>query len=337
MNLIFRNSLEKRLEDNGVRKAQVSIYENDGAWQVLWTEPQDSGEATQECWFEGAAWDGMLQTFRESLRLKLELGFTPLLRGYLENERQLLRVFGGTNMHRGRATHMLHYYSELHANPEVFQSLRQWRKEQSAKESRAAYIVATNQVLQMISAYLPRTIIELQQLPGFGENRSRLYGEAILAITANYDRTTEFPLHWVAEALDEAQFEDWLAAQKQRRDDQDMQKQLHQRKLLEAISEGGNLSSLQKQMSIRRSEIVQSVEELDKAGYDVDRLIEMELEAIAPEEMSRVSELFKQLGDRYLKPVLNKLYTEEELKGKDVNRIYEWMRLYRLKYRKQVV
>jgi hypothetical protein len=44
--------------------------------------------------------------------------------------------------------------------------------------------------------------------------------------------------------------------------------------------------------------------------------------------------LFTELGDKYLKPVLFKLYNEQQLKEKDVNKTYEWMRLVRLKHRK---
>jgi hypothetical protein len=80
-----------------------------------------------------------------------------------------------------------------------------------------------------------------------------------------------------------------------------------------------------------------AVEELAKEGYDVDAIIDVELGGVDQEEQLQVEQLFKQLGDRYLKPVLFKLYDEQQLKEKDVNKTYEWMRLLRLKHRKQTV
>jgi hypothetical protein len=327
MNLIFLNSLEKKVEDNRVTTAQVSICEQQGAWHVLWNEVKNDGELEQSSWFEGTQWDVMLQVFRDRLQEKIKEGYIPLLEGYGEAERTISA--------RGRETQMLYHYSELHRKDEVYNLLRQWRREEAIKEARAAFIIASNRILDMISAFLPQTLEELKQIPGFGENRSRTYGDAIIAITNGFQRETGFPLHWVNERVDMQQFELWLAEQRRIRQETEEVKLAGKRKLLEAIAQGEDLSSLEKLLTMKRRDILLAVEELAKEGYDVDAFIESELCSIDHEEQQQVQLLFAELGDRYLKPVLFKLYNEQQLKEKDVNKTYEWMRLLRLKHRKQ--
>jgi ribonuclease D len=238
---------------------------------------------------------------------------------------------------RSRETQLLYYYSELNRNDEAFNLLRQWRREEASKESRPVYIVASNRILDMLSAFLPQSLDELKQIPGFGDNRTRTYGEAIITLLKDFPRETAFPLHWVAEMVNMQQFELWLGEQKRVRQQTEEAKLAGKRKLLEAIAEGEDLSAIEIKLSMKRRDILLAVEELAKEGYDVDAFIDVELGAVDQEEQLQVEQLFKQLGDRYLKPVLFKLYDEQQLKEKDVNKTYEWMRLLRLKHRKQTV
>ncbi|CAK4852788.1 unnamed protein product [Aphanomyces euteiches] len=131
------------------------------------------------------------------------------------------------------------------------------------------------------------------------------------------------------------QFEMWLGEQRRLRQGTAEAKMAGKRKLLEALAQGGDLATLEKQLSMKRRDVLLAVEELAKEGYDVDTLVELELVSVDHEEQKQVQELFAQLGDKYLKPVLFKLYNEQQLKEKDVNKTYEWMRLVRLKHRKQ--
>jgi hypothetical protein len=329
MNLIFLNSLEKRLEENRVKTAQISICEQQGAWHVFWNETTKEGKLEQSSWFEGTQWDIMLQVFRDRLQEKIKEGYVPLLEGYGEADRSMSI--------RSRETQLLYYYSELNRNDQTYNLLRQWRREEATKEGRPVYIIASNRILDMLSALLPQSLDELKQIPGFGDNRTRTYGEAIIAITKNFPRETGFPLHWVAEMVNMQQFELWLGEQKRIRQQSEEAKLADKRKLLEAIAEGEDLSALEVKLSMKRRDILLAVEELAKEGYNVDAFVDMELGTVDPEEQLQVEQLFKQLGDRYLKPVLFQLYDEQQLKEKDVNKTYEWMRLLRLKHRKQTV
>ena len=78
---------------------------------------------------------------------------------------------------KAKMTQMLTYYCEEHPNEEMYETLRTWRREQAARERKAPYILATNRVLRMISVFLPQSKEELQQIPGFGEQKTNMYAE----------------------------------------------------------------------------------------------------------------------------------------------------------------
>lgn len=327
MNLIFLNSMEKRVAEDRVVMAQVSICEEHGMWHVLWNEPSATDRSGRTSWYEGRSWNEMLAAFRARLRDKVAEGFVPLVDGGAESSR------GGSQ--RSRQVMLLHYYGELHQVPEAFEQLRLWRRELAVKDGKTPYFIASNRVLRMIAAFLPHTVDELVQIPGLGDNRARRYEEAILSITKQYPRETAFPLDWVGGRIESEAFEMWLAEEAQRKERQETDRRQNKRKLLEAIAEGSDLASLHKLLAVKRSEVIESVEELVREGYDVDKLIEAELRAVDPELLRQADALFGELGDRYLKPVLHKLFTDDELAKQDVNRVYEWLRLYRLKYRRK--
>lgn len=323
MNLMFLNSLEKKAEDERVKQAQVSICENHGVWHVFWSEPGQDGKTVQQSWYEGLHWKEMLEAYREGIRAKREEGFLPLI----DESPEILAAY------RSRKLLMLQFYGERHHNPELFQKLRHWRWEQSVKEGKAAFIVATNRVLYMISAFLPHSINELAQIPGLGKQKTNLYGDSILELTKTYERQTPFPLDWVEQQVTAGEFEEWLAELRRSKENQEQERRLFRRKLLEGIGEGSKLNDLVEQLAVKRSEILQAVEQLDKDGYDVEALVAAELQDVPKEETDRISELFRSVGDRYLKPVLHKLYNEEERKTIDLQRAYEVLRLLRIRYR----
>ena len=67
-------------------------------------------------------------------------------------------------------------------------------------------------------------------------------------------------------------------------------------------------------------------------AYDMDLLVEAELASVPEEEQIKAWNAFESEGDRYLKPVLQRMIGTEELKGKELDRAYEWLRLLRLRF-----
>lgn len=326
MNLIFMNSLEKRVDEDRVTTAQVSICEQQGQWHVFWNEPRDNGREEQAVWFEGAYWDEMITVFRHRIALKIGEGYRPVLESMLDEQ---------TQSSRGKYTQALQFYSETNGSEELYEQLRGWRRTQAVKDSKVPYILASNRELRMICAFLPQTPAELQQIPGFGDNKVKLYGEAIIELTRAYERTTTFPLDWVRQEVDPQQFLQWQQKQREMKYRMEMDKQVDKRKILEGMRRGESLNELQQGVSMPRRELLLWIEELDKEGYDTEPLVEVELQRVPMAEQEAAWKALEEEGDRYLKPLLKKVYGEEELKGKDLDQAYEWLRLIRLRYRRE--
>jgi len=326
MNLVFLNSFEKVTELEGIVSAQVSIAEEFGEWRVWWHEKGDQTIPFQESWYTGMAWDEMIGEFRRRIGEKRRDGYRPLI----EPDEGRQQTSGG----RSVFVRKLELYGERHSDSELYESLRKWRSKQAASEGKSAFIVASNRMLAMISAFLPQTAEELQQIPGFGEQKSAMYGEHVLALTAGLARTTSFPLDWVDEAIGVQEVELWMQErQEERRKGEQAKKELKQT-LLQSVAEGKTLSELEPLVSLSRRELMTRIEDLDKEGYEMEPLIEAELAAVPADVVEQAWQLFGSSGDRYLRPVLKRLYDEKSLDDEALSRAYEWLRLLRLRYRK---
>jgi hypothetical protein len=327
MNWVFMNSLQKRGDEGHVVTAQVTIGEDTGVWHVYWNEPAADGEMSELCWFEGEGWNEMLQAFRGQLLQKMAEGYAPLL----DN------VTGDVQSINGRSEWIqkLQYYSDQHKSETVYESLREWRRKQAAKEGKAPYMIATNRLLAMLSAFLPQTQDELVQLPGFGPLKAQLYGKELFDVIGPVQRETTFPLDWVPDRIDYAQYKLWLHQQHESFQERERARKAQRKALLEAAAGGGDLAALRERVSLSRRDAVAMLEELEKEGYDVEPLIRTELAELPQEQADRVMALFGQAGDRYLKPVLQKLNEEDVWKEVQADRAYEWLRLLRIRFRRE--
>ncbi|MDF2924274.1 MAG: hypothetical protein K0R57_3188 [Paenibacillaceae bacterium] len=325
MQLIFLSTLERR-QDEHTATAQVSITEQQGSWRVLWNESGIDGRSQQDCWYEGINWREMLQAYRQGLQVKRIEGYFPLVDTNLQFS---------FDLGKQRNALMLQYYAEEHHSEELFEELRKWRRQQASKEGKSAFFIATNRMLHMVSTYLPRTVDELQAIPGFGQRKTEAYGKELLEIAGKLERVTSFPLDWVIAQIQEPAFEAWLLLQQRSREQQDQQKEFQRRKVLECIAAGFSLSELENEVGLKRLELVRLVEELERDGYDTEPLLASELAGLSAEELAAVNSLFMKHGSRLLKPVLTDLYSEDELKGKDLTSLYEKLRLQRIRFRRE--
>ena len=326
MNWVFMNSLHKRGEDGSLVQAQVTIGEDAGVWHVYWNEPDDSGDTTETCWFEGAGWNEMLTAFRGQLLQKMSEGYAPLL----DN------VTGDVQSTSGRTewVQKLQYYGDAFKNEAVYEALREWRRKQAGKENKAPYMVGTNRLLAMLAAFLPQTPDELLQIPGFGPFKANLYGKELLAITGAASRETTFPLDWVTDRIDYAQYKLWLHQQQEAYHERERQRKAQRNAVLEAALNGTDLETLKASAALPRREALAMLEELEKEGYDVEPVIAVETKDVPEDQLARVMQLFAQTGDKYLKPILQKLNEEELWKDVPADRAYERLRLLRIRFRR---
>ncbi|GAB2676212.1 HRDC domain-containing protein [Paenibacillus thermoaerophilus] len=325
MELVFLNTLEKRSEER-IETAQIAIRERQGEWQVVWHEPAAQGKPASEVWYEGRAWDELLKAFRSGMRGKLESGYEPLVGGALydrppafeRGERRLL---------------LLQFAAESRRNEDCLRLLRAWRRDRAAREGRPAYHVATNRMLELVAAYLPMNAAELEQLPGFGSRKAELYGGELAKIVSRFPRETAFPLDWVEAETDMAAFEEYVEKLRLRKAGELERRRERKRRLLESVASGAALEEIAEAMRTTKREVIAEAEALEREGYDMRPMTAAELARIDPELREKAWQEMKQRGDRFLKPVLEALYTPEELSGRDLGELYDTLRVLRLAYR----
>lgn len=323
MTIVFLNRMEIEKEHE-TESAQVWIEEEDGLWISGWSGEDAAGEKRpeREIWYEGSVWNEMLAVYRHRLAAKLAEGYRPVIRDTFQEFLEAGQ--------RGRFTQRLICYSELNADEELYQRLAAWRRVRATEEHRAPYLIATNRALRLIAAFLPRTQEELRELPGIGENTVQRYGEAVLEHTRALERKHAFPLDWVERRLDEEEFEAWTYKGKERKFKREAERVRATRLLLESAKVGSSLSQISEASGLDRRELIDMMESLEKNGYDLESVIEHELQLMPQEQREAVMRAYAELGDSFLKPVLKKVYGEEPPSEPGLEILYEQLRLLRM-------
>ncbi|OXM17153.1 HRDC domain-containing protein [Paenibacillus herberti] len=325
MQIVFLNSFEKPLGDGRLDDAQLTICEQQGMWSVVWNGSQHGSAESADLWYEGSSWEEMMNAFRHGVAVRMGEGFTPLIDGMLDE-----RPVGN-----GGFVSLLQCYGELHGDTALYESLRDWRRVQASSDKKSAFLVATNRTLMMISAFVPQTAEELSQIPGWGPSKSASYSAEVLAITLGFLQPRAFPLDWVQESLDPKAYIQWLYKQKENKYKNRLDRQQSSRMILEGIQSEKTLEQLQADTGLARRELMERIEQLDQEGYDLEPLIARELEGVPQEELLRIREVMRNDGDKYLKPILQKVYGTEPVAGLKVELIYDRLRLVRMRSRRE--
>lgn len=327
MQLVFINRLE-RWRGGHPEQCHVYIGEDQGVWTAGWRPfPEEHPPETGEIWYEGLSWEELLASFRHGVARIMRDGFRPLVDGMLEDVPFWER--------KPPLQTLLRCYAEMQPAPQEISLLKAWRRDKAAAEKRAAYLVATNRELHMLAVYAPHTPEELQQIPGFGRWKTEKYGAELLELLRKIPRKHEFPLDWVAGRVDREVLATWLILQKERKYAGQLETIAAKQKLLALIREGRTLFELEKELQCSHRELVERIEQLDEEGYDVLPLVERELANLPADELERVEQAFAELGDRYLKPLHERVYGLPSPAGEAANH-YHKLRLARIRYRRRI-
>ncbi|OKP92262.1 HRDC domain-containing protein [Paenibacillus sp. P32E] len=327
MQIVFMNRLSRISGADQEVFAQLWIGEEEGHWRLGWREFSGIEEMGDNLWYEGGSWNEMLCVYRHELAVKMGDGYRPLIDGSFHDEDSLT----GT---RNQEQLKLQYFSEHHGNESVYEELCAWRRGKASSERKAPYILASNRLLRMLSAFLPRTPEELLQIPGVGEGKASQYGGDWLSITSAIEREHSFPLGWVHQAVDEERFMAWQYKQKELKYKKQLERLRLRRVLLQGIEEGLGMEQLKAQGGVSRREVLEAVEELEKDGYSVEKLIALEMADVSPNEQAEVWTAYELMGDTFLKPVLYKAYGEGFSPAEGLDVYYERLRLIRIRYRR---
>lgn len=326
MNLVWFSPFEQTTEEGRTTTGYITIVETAGEYQASWqledeTAQHSAGEPG-EVWYTGSSREAMIEELRPRLAAKLLEGFRcpfAMLTGAGDLDRKKLNG------------EKLACYAEKHMDQSLYDALRMWRKSIASHEAKAPFLIASNRLLQMVSAFVPKTIEELLQLPGVGERKAALYGPGVLKLTAEVEQVHRgFPLDWVEEEVDDVELAQWREESEERRQAKDSGWKLG---LAEAAASGTGLDQLAARFAVSRRQLLERLEQMDKEGTDVSPLVDAELSAIAPELVDQAWAAFGDKGDRYLRPVLQTLYDESALDEAGLSRAYEWLRLLRIRFR----
>ncbi|MBB6633729.1 HRDC domain-containing protein [Cohnella thailandensis] len=329
MEIVFLNRFERSFGKADVERGQVFIGEHQGIWSSGWHSVPEQGADGQETWYEGTSWEELLASFRHGVARRMKEGYRPLLDGMLEDSPFWER--------RQQLASLLHCYADRHANEDTVAPLRHWRRAKATEEKRSAYLIATNRELHLVAVFLPRTPEELGQLPGFGKTKVEKYGAELLELVSALPREHDFPLQWVENAISEEQLSEWIFLQKEEKYGKSVSLVQEKKRLLTGIRQGSSLADLEKELGLTRRMLVERIDRLDEEGYDVLPLVDQELSAVDEGEIRQAESAMQELGDRYLKPLYQRLYASEAAGGGagQAEQQYEKLRMIRIRYRRQ--
>jgi hypothetical protein len=74
------------------------------------------------------------------------------------------------------------------AHPELFETLRQWRRQKAAEEAVAQYQVLHQKTLVQIAVHLPVSMKALKRIKGIGPRLGQRYGRELVEMVADYRR-----------------------------------------------------------------------------------------------------------------------------------------------------
>lgn len=328
MQVVFLNQFD-RYAGQVEERAQVFIGELQGIWSAGWRLIQQAAErsSVEEVWYEGMSWEELLAAFRHGVATKMREGFRPLLDGMLEDTPFWER--------RPGPQLLLQCYADMQDVEDTAASLRVWRRSKSLEEKKSAYLIATNREIQMLAVYLPKTLGELEQIPGFGKIKVEKYGNDLIEILKDVERVHSFPLdEWVSKAVSEEHLSSWMFQVKQEKYGKALTVVQEKRSLLIAIREGRSLEQLVEELNCPRRQLLERIESLDEEGYDVLPVVDKELQELSSEESTQIEAAIAQLGDRYLKPLLRKVYGDSKGNDQEVERQYEKLRMMRIRFRR---
>lgn len=325
MQVVFLNQFE-RVIGQVEERAHVFIGEQQGVWSSGWRHIGQELSAVEEVWYEGMSWEELLAAFRHGVASKMREGFRPLIDGMLEEVPFWER--------RPGSQQLLQCYADRQDVEEVTAGLRVWRRAKSLEEKKSSYLIATNRELQLLAVFVPQTLGELEQIPGFGKIKVEKYGNDIIVLLKGVERKHTYPLEeWVSKVVTEDQLAAWMFLMKQEKYGKALTIVQEKRSLLMGIREGRSIDQLVEELKCPRRQLIERIEHLDEEGYDVLPVIDQALVELSNEETGQIEEAISQLGDRFLKPLLRKVYGDSNHNDQEVEKLYEKLRMVRIRFR----
>lgn len=321
MELWFCTTYRKPEETETEATVRLEVRKKGGGWEARWNGESPEMDGFPSVLYEGESSKELAQALRGWMRSMRRCGFVSATEEWF-----------GRRGDPDRKEAVLLSYAAGHSNESCLRLLRSWRRERAARERKPAFMVATNGMLEAAAAFLPQTEDELGQLPGFSARKIREYGKEILEITSQFRRQTDFPLDWVERLVDDAEVQAFLDERRRKAKEARSRREALRESILEAVESGFRLEKegeALERFGVPLRRLLEAMEALEREGFRVYPLVERLAEAVPEPEKQRVFETMQSCGDRYLKPVLESVYSAAELKERPLGDWYDRLRLLR--------
>lgn len=206
-------------------------------------------------------------------------------------------------------------YSEKDVgHPELFESLREWRKRKAAEEGVAHYQVLHQKTLVQIAIYLPDSISALKKIKGIGNRLAEKYGEELTNMVSDYRKK-----HGIEEVILP---EPKTTAPPEERKERPKVKQDTKKVSLELFQQGLSISQIAAERGLATSTIEGHLAFFISTGeLEISRVITDEKRRVIEQKITNLPE--KSLKD--LKENLGDAYSYGEIKLVRAHLKHQWV------------
>jgi len=319
--LLFCTTYRKPEETGTDATVRLEVRKKDGRWEARWSGGSPEMDGLSPDIYKGDSSEELAESLRGWMRAMRSRGFVSATEEWF-----------GRRSGPNRREAVLLSYAARHSNESCLRLLKAWRRGRAAQERKPAFMVATNGMLEAAAAFLPQTEDELGQLPGFSARKVREYGKEVLEITSQFRRQTDFPLDWVERLVDEGEVQAFLDERRRKAEEARSRREALRESILEAAEAGLRLEKEEEafeRFGVPLRRLLEAMEAMEREGFRVYPLVERLAEAVPEPERRRILETMEACGDRYLKPILESVYSAAELKGRPLGEWYDRLRLLR--------
>lgn len=190
------------------------------------------------------------------------------------------------------------------SNPELFEELRQFRKQRADRQGVPPYVIFHDKTLEEMSAKMPLTEEEFLLIGGIGNAKAAKYGPSFLKIIREYAKKNNMDIE---------------EAVKPKRKKKNRESRYHIVGRL--ISNGKTITEICEQYNIKQQTVYSHLYKYLQNGESIDVKYLLELSQVSSDVFDRIQKAFSNFGVFELKPVYDALNGEVSYEELHLQRI----------------
>ena len=169
----------------------------------------------------------------------------------------------------------------LDSNSELKEYMREWRRNVSSQKGIAALVIMHDTTLEQLCSVMPSSLFELRRVPGFGEKKTEMYGDEILAALERFRNGERAKVDTAARSSRPAE------------------------ETLRLLEEGRTFEEIAQIRNRKLRSVISLVAEMVERGE-----IDFQSEWLAPELFDQIAGACQRFGTERLKPIKEALPEE---------------------------